>query len=654
MYNSCPVLMIRSKKCIVRKRTPKACIRCYSVKRKCDHAKPSCTRCKKSNVKCEYFSEKQVLERSLQRRSRALCSLDYHSNSPVAGSAGIDSSNLPDTELNPITRDSEAPNFKLIVNSTGEYSKYLPSALFPFAEPSNNVSYIVDRLPKNQDRYVIFDFGSVPAVISSLEELKKFMPNRNHCDHLIEYFFENIYPLIPILDKEEFELKYYEYWKDSNKFHDLNALILFYGIIFSSCVAIQITTLYLTGKRYHKENSLDYEELKYRSFQCVENIKFMMNMRVSPSMSSLAASAIMYYVSSMNCYGTAGEVSSLLRYCQITGLHRRIGIATDTTPVRDFLYSYILYLDTLVSYYNGLPSSINKETFETTRIFPTRTTDLKTLHSLNTLHNGLMWADLLFQLNKIEKANEDDFSRLNQEFLKSQDLINSIGDEILASFPSMPGDYLKWLVCEGRLGLRKSALLVHALRNSLFSNENSKKHKGLHSYDLVLQSMLLINESLMKVVLGLKHNPNLLWFIRNSYPFQAISIVLTHIQKNPSEEINFKNLDSKIQYSVHPEINYLHGDIRIILVQKVFEALGSIKTLWPTFMQKRYDKVFELKNYVLGETSSSLSSSKNEGGLDDIVDNDDIFDQLLKGLLEGDNGRVAFLFQGIDSHLQTN
>lgn len=328
------------------------------------------------------------MQRCLQRRDR-LTGDDSRSLNSYLDDSVSDNENIPNTELNPTPRESEARNFKLIVNSTGEYSKYLSLSLFPFSDPSQNVSYIVDRLPRDRDKYLVFDFSTVANKLNGIDEIRKHIPKRKHCDMLVKYFFENISAFIPIIDKEEFELKYDEYWQSFNSPDELNTLIVLFAVLFSSCVSIQLTKIYFTGIHYAPTDPIDYEKLKYSSYTCVENIKNMTNMNVAPSMSSLTALTLMYYVGSLNCYGTSGEVSALLRFCQITGLHRSLTQVDNDTSLRDFLYSYVLYLDTLVAYYNGLPSNIHKDIFETVRNFPKRTKDLKTLHSLGKLASQL-------------------------------------------------------------------------------------------------------------------------------------------------------------------------------------------------------------------------------------------------------------------------
>ena len=261
------------KRPIVRKRRPKACVRCYSIKRKCDHSKPSCSRCKRKKVKCEYFSDEQVMQRCLQRRDR-LTGDDSRSLNSYLDDSVSDNENIPNTELNPTPRESETRNFKLIVNSTGEYSKYLSLSLFPFSDPSQNVSYIVDRLPRDRDKYLVFDFSTVANKLNGIDEIRKHIPKRKHCDMLVKYFFENISAFIPIIDKEEFELKYDEYWQSFNSPDELNTLIVLFAVLFSSCVSIQLTKIYFTGIHYAPTDPIDYEKLKYSSYTCVETVSY--------------------------------------------------------------------------------------------------------------------------------------------------------------------------------------------------------------------------------------------------------------------------------------------------------------------------------------------------------------------------------------------
>ncbi|CDO93772.1 unnamed protein product [Kluyveromyces dobzhanskii CBS 2104] len=595
---------------IVRKRTPKSCIRCYSIKRKCDHAKPFCTRCMRKGLTCEYFTEEHVLERCLQRQNKRLTAVEQGVLvNPRDSKSNVIDEIAPNTELNPMTRDSEAKNFKLILNSTGEYSKYLSLCLFPFSDPSQNVSYIVDRLPRDQDKYVVFDFSYVPNRLSSPADVKNMLPSKLECDMLVSHFFNNISPFIPILNKEEFELKYNDIWKNLPTYDDLNTLMVLYAVMFCSCVTIQVSNVYLTGRHYTNEDPIDYDKLKYTCFQCVENIKYMNSTNISPSMSAITALTLMYYVGSLNCNGVAGEVATLVRYCQIAGLHRSLSQDTSVSSVRSFLYSYVVHLDSLSSYYNGLTSYINTDLFETVRNFPKPEKDLKTLFTLTKLYNTVIWISLLHQLNKIEASVEEDFVRLSGEYLRSEEKVNLLNSQIMGLFPEVPEDYKMLLVVEGRLGIRKSAILVHFLRLSVADVNMKTVHKGEnYNYNLVMQALLLINESLVKIRLGVMYNPALLWWVRNSYPFQALTIVLTHLQKSPTIRINFDNLPVGMEYSRIPDINYSAFDVREELVVKAINAIHTIKPTWPIVIQTRFEKVCDLKNYVFSQRKHQQSA----------------------------------------------
>lgn len=662
---------------IVRKRTPKSCIRCYSIKRKCDHKKPSCTRCFKKSLPCEYFTEEHVLERCLQRQSNLRSVI--HQKAPASRSTTnetiSENDTLPTTELNPSPSETEARNFKLIVNSTGEYSKYISLSLFPFSDPSQIVSYIVDRVPQDQDKYVIFDFSFVSGRLNTAADILKMLPSKVQCDRLVAYFFNNIAPFIPILDQEEFEIKYKDLWKNFKTYDDLNNLMVLFAILFSCCVSIQVTNIYLTGKHFSEDDPIDYDKLKYSCFQCVQNIRYLNRTDISPSMSAITALTLMYYVGSFHCSVAVGEVAALLRFSQIVGLHRSLSSDTKSSSVRAFLYSYVVHLDSLVAYYNGLTSYINPDLFEIVRNFPKREKDLKTLHSLTKFHSSIVWTDLLHQLNKIKPSVEEDYVRLNNEYLRSVEKVNSLNAEILTLFPDEDQDYIHLLVSEARLGLRKSAILVHILRLSVANINIKNVHQGeSFNYDLVVQALLLINESLMKIHLGVKCNINMMWWVRNSYPLQALSIVLTHILKKPTTGINFENLPVGYEYTKHPDINYSAFDIREEMVVKTMDSIQTIKRTWPKVVQRRFEKICELKEYVFSQrrkqSTTQQTSTLNLGipssttvpiYSSDFADTNAhpsgstvpkmTFDELLSSLFDGDTDFQSLLFETLPNNL---
>lgn len=112
----------------VRNRVITSCKRCFQSKRKCTKARPLCDRCQRIGAPCVYFTEDQLEKRKKSRKQDIFADVDE----------------TPNTEITPQPRIKENYNFKLIVNSTGEYSKYFPMSLFPFYEHSSNVSWVVN------------------------------------------------------------------------------------------------------------------------------------------------------------------------------------------------------------------------------------------------------------------------------------------------------------------------------------------------------------------------------------------------------------------------------------------------------------------------------------------------------------------------------
>lgn len=529
----------------------------------------------------------------------------------------------PSMELDPDTRRSEKKNFSLILSDTGEYSKYFPMCLFPFSDHESNVAYIVETQPAHWDAVVTFNFASMVKPLESIHDIKSKLPGKELADKLVDHFFRCIHPYVPIIDQEEFFLKYNDFWQHHAKYRDMNAMLLMTAVYFCSAQSLQLVAVFEQAKR-GVDPEYDYQKLKHQYFQCIKSINYLLHTNYVPSLSSLIALTLIYYIGSFNCVTITPELAQLVRYSQLVGLHRNISHNAQSTPIRDVAYSYIWYLDSLNSYYTGLAPLIHKDYSETINNFPKYSRDLNTLFTLVRLHNAAVSSEILSEINKINVSEQEVLTRVNFRFSECLEIVNGLNREILAT-PNMEPDYLRWLTAEGRLGLWRSALLVNVLRGYIDVTNNELGTIKTLSEELVLYSMLLINESIMKAVLGFKTQIGSLWFTRCSYPNQAMYIVLSHIKNYPSVELNFSSLSPQLEYTKHKEINYLEHDLRRTLINKGIEAMQSLKPLWTTRYQNRFDRVLEFKEENFGKGEILPYS-----GEPDLDFNSDFVEQMTK------------------------
>ncbi|KAG7829877.1 hypothetical protein KL943_005248 [Ogataea angusta] len=573
---------------ITRKRLITSCKPCYLSKRKCGREKPECRRCARLGKNCDYFTEEQIIERTYSRKYKGQ---PRNKKQYDLGAERLDSN----TQLVPETRTLEKKNFNLIISSTGEYSKYFSLFFFPFAEKESNVNTIVGLGHDDHDQCVAFDFTKPVKPLSGVRDLVERLPSREDCNFLVVYFFENIHPYIPIVDQEEFFIHYGQLWNTQEKYRDLNGLLEILAVLFSSSLVNQLSNMYHYGSMQHNSDKVDFETVKLNSFRAIENIKHWISIMNSPSMSSLVAATLIYYVGSLNCIGKNSEIASLSRLCQIAGLHRNFSTRSSGSSLRYILYSFVSYMDSLSSYYSGLPPTMHRDFCETYKNLPTDLDHHSSVYLSIQFHNGILWGDVIAEMNKIRVTTQSEYDSIFERFIDTQRLVNSLSHRLLNDF-SLDPIYAKWLVTEGRLGVRKSALLINILRDSVMSSEDSLDDP---SYSLLLQSLLLVNESIMKIELGLRCKPACLWVIRNSYPFQALTIILRHIQQHPNQEVNFRMLPVDEQYTADELSDYVNGDIRAPLVRRCVHSLEKIKVLWPAVLLTRFDGVIKVKNEVL-------------------------------------------------------
>jgi hypothetical protein len=590
---------------LVRNRRIFSCQRCYNAKRKCDKSKPNCSRCIRAKVTCLYFSPTTKDGKYI---ALTHCKDDGHleiKRSPtIQDTVKPSLQNILNTEINPQVSKKENQNFTLVISSTGEYSKFFPTCTFPFHDHQANLSMQLNFNEGENRSLSVFDFSKIVNPIDSIEALKSRLPNKEISDFLVEHFFSYIRPFVPIVDSEEFMYDYRNYWLNPEKSQDLNFLVIIFAIIFCSCTNIMFLNDLQTLNLYRPQKSiylfqLDCKKVRADSFECIENLKHMLNSDSTPSISIIISLSLIYYLGSSNGFMASMQISSLVKYAQIYGLHRKLVNKSEGLPMRDIIYSFVWYLDGLAAYYSGFPPNMYYEIFQCDYNNMLQSKDLGILFLAGRLLNTKVWNRILFEFNKINKSEDDDFKSIEKLYLDTIASINQLNKNIMESKQANQG-YKTWLVTETRLGLRKSALLLSALKCS-------KSYKQLNNYksnittDLVLQSMLLINESVYKVKLGMKFMKESIWFYRFAIPFQAMYIVLSHIQKYPNMELNFSLLNEEMEYTfdpVHCIIDLLKGDIRMKLVDDSIKTLSFLVHFWAASNVDRFENIIKFRNFV--------------------------------------------------------
>lgn len=644
----------KNKKRIFRCRPITSCQRCFEAKRKCDKIKPSCTRCSRLETQCIYFTLNQVHQRknlkvgqsmkneldeigfvNLDSDNNAISNDNNNSNNNSNNNTQINI-NTPTAVINPQPRLEENTNFKLIVNSTGEYSKYFPTCLFPFYEHSSNVSWVVDT-KRNRDEATrsgcVFDFNTMCRPMSGIDEIKSFIPNEEMLNVLVDHFFSSVFPVIPIIDKEEFYLKFKLFCQNQKEFDDVNFLMILFAILFSSCTSIILMEKFknnenMNGNNSHTKNnnnnnntntnnSINYSKLRITFYECIENLKYLMSVYVTPSLSALTSLSIIYYMGSLNGYTITIQVSTLSKLSQIFGLHRTIvDSQQNDTPIRKLVYCFIWYLDVLNSYYTGLPCNMHQDYFESQSLFP-YSTDINILAFFGKLSNAKVWSIILSNINKTKISTIEDYRKIEQIYNETILTVDKINEQILNSKDQASLDYLKWLVVENRMGLTKSAMLIDVFRHQMNYIPEDKMINQITT-ELVLQSLVLINETILKFLIGSRISNSTIWYNRLCFPFQAMYVVLSHIKQYPHFQINFSHINGRFKFTFDESlgVDLFNGDIRMAMVEKSISILQNIKNLWYPTTIDRFGRVIQFKKYVDSFLLQSMPTSTQNFQLD--------------------------------------
>lgn len=600
----------RGKSGLVRNRQIYSCKRCYMAKRKCDKTHPTCLRCLKTKHKCEYFSK--IIKRPKEEKDN---SNDFSTeiqgghltlgNSPIVKMNVKPSlKNILNTEINPQVSKEENDNFTLVISSNGEYSKFFPTSIFPFHDHQANLSMILNFNDSETRSHSIFDFSMIIDPLYDLDSIRQIIPDRTVMDFLINHFIELILPFVPIVDTQEFLYEYEQFWEKFDTFDDKNFLVLLFSIVFASCTNLMLLKVLkqLNLFKGYENNVVwneDFEKLRLHSFQCIQNLTRMLKSDVTPSISVIVGLTIVYYLGSFNGAHASMHIAGLVKLSQFFGLHRSLVSSSSALPMRDVIYSFVWYLDGLSAYYSGFPPNMNYEFFQSTHHSLANSNDINIIFLRGRLHNTRIWNAILFEFNKINKTDEIALAKIEEMYNESLNQVNSI-NELIKHNEQSSDRYKVFLMSETRMGLRKSALMIHALRNSV-KNIKMGDYKKTITSDLTLQAILLVSESIYRVRLGADVIKESIWFYRFAMPFQAMYIILSHLQIHPNEGLNFSMLDAKYEYTMIPEytaFDCLSGDIRLKIVDYAIRTLSFLIHFWPAAQVDRFEAIVNFRNYI--------------------------------------------------------
>lgn len=563
---------------ITRNREVKSCQRCVAGKRKCDKNKPNCGRCTRISTICSYSKTALLKAPTLE--------MNFSEDSFKSLRFVVEASNNKTTN-----------NFHIVTNLTGELSVFISSSLFPFFNLSTASFDIFEVTHGNAGIHDTFDFSRLTTKKLNLRQLKDRLPSKEIGNYFISHFFNEIFPLIPIIDSADFLLKWRSYWEDPSSFADMNALILLFGVFFATCASIKLNSSFRGASDLP---NLELEKLQIEYFECVDNIKYLLRTDICPSIPAISSLGLMYYVSSLNCYGLAAAVSTLHRYCQMAGLHRRTSNVSEM-PLKEILYGYVTYLDSLVSIYHGIPPQVDPRVSEIIKISDDLPENVYILGFLGRFLSVRLCARVKMSLNKIRGSRKRDLRKMTNSLRKLQRDVNSINDKICYIQDVL--EPVKLLLKAGNLlFLRRAAYFLAIMKITVESNNGAKaitidgRNKGL-----LAQSLLLMNESFQLISQSIDSKQPCLWFVRNTYPIEPMLIVVSNLQRHPTESINFCDLDENVCYTRYPSIDYLSGDLREIILDKCCDALLQVECLWPPILRTTFQKVVAIKENLLSK-----------------------------------------------------
>lgn len=645
---------------LIRNRRIFSCQRCYNAKRKCDKGKPSCSRCIRAKAPCLYFSlvkkNNKVIDVAVEQEKKYI---EIDKSKPNI-STKHSLNNILNADVGSYANHTHPPN------DNSALRKFFPYSMFSVYDNQSDLLLIND-LEGNEISNLnlgFFDYSKLVAPFDSPEFIKSKIPSKIHSDYLVRHFFDFIRPFMPIIESDEFFSEYEKYWENPETYKNLEFWAIFYSILFCSCTNLiflkKLKNLNLYRTR--KDNlmfEIDLDEIRDESFQCIENIRHMLHSDIKPSLSIIVSLSLIYYIGLTNGLVTSIQISNLVKLAEIYRLSDPKEEAVEEEndedddevepSSRNIIYSFVCYLDGLSSYFTGSSTNINYEIFpyKYQKLFLSG--DIHLLFLAGELQNIKVYNRILFEYNKLEASTDKDFAEIETLYLDTITLINQLNKTISLSKQGNK-KYKNLLITDIRLKMRECSLLLSALKYYKNVPQMNISDSNI-LIDLVLQSMLLINESAYKIRLSMDVIKESVWHYRFPIPFKSLYIILSHILKYPKDIVNFTMISKEMEYttdSIHCQIDFLNGDIRLKLVDDLITTLSSLFNFWPSSILKRYENIIKFRNFVYDEikdkdenqlkTTENLmmrenppENSKNTDELNDKASNEGLFEFLQFG-----------------------
>lgn len=639
---------------ITRNRIIKSCKCCYCFKLKCDKSSP-CSNCVSRGTvdQCQYGFNKALgtgtvpdVDPSSLHHSPAL-----PSNNIIHGAVinVKDSKSRGMAKFSKRVHSDDSKVWKCSEESTVYKSKYF----YPFFTNSINDKFLstetYGKIPISDDNFIRnaitkFNRFDVHCVTTTSEILDLFPPSPPIARSQIEFFFEWVHPIIPILNKEKVLNKLdviYDFLLSSSEPRKLSHsneinildLLLIISLFFCSAycnVSSGIIPDLLLCNKYHAA----YQHLLTLS-------KFPLR----PVLESLQSFLLVNFVTDPNMVDATSYSPMLVRIGQQLGLHKTELLSCNKDLI--ILWHYLLYVEGSASVVSGFPFS--------TREYLLKSIPLSTVNSSLFQNNVSSLEDDDISKNSMSPITPIEYTigrfRITMTFKKIMDStlvveelnnslrqqlteqINILYEEINSLIQSMRNQkypHAEYFISTLQVFLYRLHLRYFALgkihdQETTGANENKKtrmnntqtvevnsrfstrpiKPRGITlilettqdvKKEVVPLSLLLLFSTFRRLVQ--KDVNNFAWYTRGSTVMQYLFVVLRNLYQNPEKEYALKHFHYPFRETIAEDVKEIVNTSPLAFKLVLIEELLPLIELKLTPLWKRSD----LYKFVLVKT----------------------------------------------------
>ncbi|CAI8506991.1 unnamed protein product [Pichia kudriavzevii] len=640
-----------------RNRKIRTCEYCYNHKLKCDRENP-CSTCIRRKQDCIYhFKEKNDNSRSEQ-------------NDMKDSDSGINDDFMFSEKGSGTLKDGEEEDFKLRSNvqftSTNDKSSlYYSRAFLPYLEPSLNRICLFKMSEMGESGYTKNDFSHVGTydfqkfgLQLSFKTLAQQYPLKEEFDEIVDIYWRNIHPIIPVIDKETTMAKYHEFW---NLFNDKEKQVfdIDSGVLFIAMMLAVLTSLEVVEK--DAERLRNIKERKNRAFETFEKFRLIFGLSTNPNLVYIQSSIIILQSSCMYYLGIFTFTAVIARQAEYMGLHRD-PILHDIIPnkksvrqsqIRRTVWHYVRFLDTSSSVITGMSPHMIMVNGSTN--FPSK----RDYNPSTKRFDGDLNPFMIFTICRFKSSlvMETILHYLNSDFSSDQEKLlrwDSISKTVTALYQDVytlvseifscakDNRYSKklcrWLVAYSATAVHQVYLFHRACDRRPYSHHNRVivKPRGPSSsnlsdfshiksleefYEQILTirmpyyettvevSILFLYESRIRVDMS-DELSKFKWFNKNANPLQYIYFVIRDLYHYPSKRYTFESLPQEIKLFIfEDELLKYDGDVRILALDYAMNALKDLKEFWTELLTDFMDCLIELKNFVYNHLKNSTSGA---------------------------------------------